>query len=267
MSYQIVVCGGIAPDPLQTLEPVAGPNGWALKNELMLPAVLDPWAWHALHESAHLAKQVAGSKVYLVSVSPKTKLQQVMMTIAQKVGFELIAIDAPANGFTDSAAVAEILSGAIEAIPGLDSTRLIVCGGWASATRGAGTTMQSVGERLGIVDQFQGVDELHLAPDGAFEIVERLEGGRKQVSRCAGPPMLLGWATGNLPEPPNQPQLGMQNMRTIMPALQKAKPASMVQNGLRYSSVAVPSQQRDTRVVKDMSPAEIAREIAEWIKG
>jgi electron transfer flavoprotein beta subunit len=79
--------------------------------------------------------------------------------------------------------------------------------------------------------------------------------------------MLLGWATGNLPEPPNQPQLGMQNMRTIMPALQKAKPASISSNGLKYSSVAVPSQQRDTRIVKDMSPAEIAREIAEWIKG
>ncbi len=32
------------PDPLQTLEPVTGPNGPALKNEMMLPHVLDPWA-------------------------------------------------------------------------------------------------------------------------------------------------------------------------------------------------------------------------------
>jgi electron transfer flavoprotein beta subunit len=266
MSYQIVVCGGIAPDPLQTLEPVIGPQGPALKNEIMLPAVLDPWASHALYESAHLAKQVPGSKVWLVSMSPKAKLQQVMMSVAQKVAFELVAIDGPANGFVDSAAVAEALAAAIESIPALDKTKLIVCGGWASATRGAGTTMQMAGERLGIVDQFQGVDELRVQGDGSFEIVERLEGGKKQVSRCAGAPMLLGWATGNLPEPANQPQLGMQNMRAIMPALQKAK-AAAIASGVTYSSVAVPSQQRDTRIVKDMSPAEIAREIVDWIEG
>lgn len=47
---QIVVCGSIVPDPLQTLEPVTGPAGPALKNEMMLPAVLDPWAAHALYE-------------------------------------------------------------------------------------------------------------------------------------------------------------------------------------------------------------------------
>lgn len=41
-AYLIVVCGGIVPDPLQTLEPVASPTGPALKNELLLPAVLDP---------------------------------------------------------------------------------------------------------------------------------------------------------------------------------------------------------------------------------
>jgi len=42
----MVVCAGIVPDPLQTLEPVASPAGPALKNEMMLPAVLDPWAGH-----------------------------------------------------------------------------------------------------------------------------------------------------------------------------------------------------------------------------
>jgi electron transfer flavoprotein beta subunit len=39
-AYQIVVFGSIVPDPLQTLEPVASPTGPALKNEMMLPAVL-----------------------------------------------------------------------------------------------------------------------------------------------------------------------------------------------------------------------------------
>jgi len=40
---------------------------------MMLPSVLDPWAWHSLFEAAHLAKSVPGSKVYLVSVAPKAK--------------------------------------------------------------------------------------------------------------------------------------------------------------------------------------------------
>jgi electron transfer flavoprotein beta subunit len=49
--YQVVVCAGIVPDPLQTLEPVSGPAGPILKNENMLPAILDPWAAHALYEA------------------------------------------------------------------------------------------------------------------------------------------------------------------------------------------------------------------------
>ena len=62
VAYQIVVCGSIVPDPLQTLEPVPGAAGPTLKNEMMLPAVLDPWAWHALFEAAHLAKNRAGQQ-------------------------------------------------------------------------------------------------------------------------------------------------------------------------------------------------------------
>ena len=61
--YQIVVCGSVVPDPLQTLEPVAGPSGPALKNELMLPAVLDPWAAQSLYEAARLAARSPGSKL------------------------------------------------------------------------------------------------------------------------------------------------------------------------------------------------------------
>jgi len=106
----IIVCGGIVPDPLQTLEPVASPTGPALKNEMMLPAVLDPWASHALYEAARLAKHAPGSKVWLVSLGPKAKLQQVMMTVAQKAPFELVALDGPASGFTDAAEVAAALA-------------------------------------------------------------------------------------------------------------------------------------------------------------
>jgi len=265
-AFQIVVCAGIVPDPLQTLEPVDGPTGPALKNEMMLPAVLDPWASHALYEAANLAKNAPGSKVWLVSLGPKAKLQQVMMTVAQKVPFELVALDGPASGFTEAAEVATVLVEAIRAILGLDKSKLLVFGGWESASRGAGATMQIVGERLGIVDQFQGVDELKIAADGSLEILERIEGGKHQISECAGPPVLLGWATGNLPEPKNNPQVGMVNMRTVMPALQKAKPVKPAGEGLSFANVSLPKQLRETKVVKDKSPDDIAKEIVEWIR-
>ena len=266
IAYQIVVCAGIVPDPLQTLEPVNSPTGPALKNEMMLPAVLDPWASHALYEAANLAKNAPGSKVRLVSLGPKAKLQQVMMTVAQKVPFELVALDGPASGFTEAAEIAVALAEAIAAIPGLDKSKLLVFGGWESASRGAGATMQMVGERLGITDQFQGVDELKVGADGSLEILERIEGGKHQISKCAGPTVLLGWATGNLPEPKNNPQVGMVNMRTVMPALQKAKPVKLAGEGLAFTSVTLPKQLRETQVVKDKSPDDIAKQIVEWIK-
>ena len=265
IQYQIVVCGSIVPDPLQTLEPVTSATGPALKNEMMLPAVLDPWAGHALFEAANLAKNHTGSKVYLVSLGPKAKLQQVMMTVAQKAPFELIALDGPASGFTEAAEVAAALADAIKGIPGLDMSRLLVFGGWESASRGAGATMQMVGELLGIGEQFQGVDQITIAADGSFEVLERIEGGQHQVSTCAGAPALLGWATGNLPEPPNNPQVGMANMRVVMPALQKAKPVKLGE-GPTFASVSLPKQQRDTRIEKNMSTDDIAKEIVAWIK-
>ena len=265
IAYQIIVCGSIVPDPLQTLEPVSTPAGPALKNEMMLPAVLDPWASHALYEAANLAKNAPGSKVWLASLGPKAKLQQVMMSVAQKVPFELIALDGPSGGFTEAADVAALLAEAIQAIPGLDRSKLLVFGGWESASRGAGATMQIVGELLGITDQFQGVDEIGIAADGSLKVLERIEGGRHQVSVCEAPPALLGWATGNLPEPRNNPQVGMANMRTIMPALQKAKPVKAGAEGLKFHSVSLPKQARDTKVVKDLPPDQIAAEIVEWI--
>jgi electron transfer flavoprotein beta subunit len=264
-AFHIVVCGGTVPDPLQTLEPIESPAGPALKNEMLLPAILDPWAAHALYEAANLAAHHPGSKVWLASLGPKAKLQQVMMTIAQKVSFELLAVDGSASGFADAHSSAEILAAAISALPGLDRSRLLLFGGWESASRGAGVTLQFIGERLGILDQFQGVDQITTLADGSLEILERIEGGRHQVSVCAGPPAVLGWATGNLPEPRNNPQIGMANMRTIMPALQKAKPAPPAQPGLEYRSASPPKQQRHTRTVKDLAAEEVAREIADWI--
>jgi electron transfer flavoprotein beta subunit len=265
MQLHIVVCAGIVPDPLQTLEPVMGPNGPGLKNEMMLPAVLDPWAASALYEAANLVAKHHGSKLWLVSLGPKAKLQQVMMTIAQKVSFELVAIDAPVSGFADSHATAAALTDAIDAIAGLEKAKLLLFGGWESATRGAGVTLQIVGERLGITDQFMGVDQIAMREDGSFEVLERVEGGRHQVSVCEGAPAVLGWATGNLPEPRNNPQIGMVNMRTVMPALLRAKPTLLAENRLEYVSASLPKQQRQTRVVKDMAADAIALELIEWI--
>ena len=265
--FHVVVCGSLVPDLLQTLEPVPGSTGPALKNELMLPSVLDPWAAHALFEAGHLAATVPGTKVWLVSLGPKAKLQQLMMSIAQKVPFELVAIDASASGFTDPVEVAAALAGAIEKIPALDRSRLLLFGGCASASRDAGVTVQLVGEHLGIMDQFLAVDELKVSAEGTLTILERVEGGRYLVSEVSGPPCAIAWATGNLPEPPNNPQVGMLNMRSMMPALQKAQQVQLDMHGTTFHGVELPKQERRTRIVKDVPLEEMAREIAEWIKG
>jgi electron transfer flavoprotein beta subunit len=260
-SLHIVVCAGIVPDPLQTLEPTTGPNGPGLKNEMVLPAVLDPWAASALYEAAANPQ----SKLWLVSLGPKAKLQQVMMTVAQKVRFEFVPVDGPIGGFPDAHATAAVLADAIGAIAGLDKAKLLLFGGWESAGRSAGVTLQLVGEQLGITDQFEGVDAIDVRQDGSFEVLERVEGGRHQVAVCAGAPAVLGWATGNRAEPRNNPQIGMANMRTIMPALQRAKTAAIDANTLRYVQVSLPRQQRTTRVEKNLSPDEIAQELVMWM--
>jgi len=189
-----------------------------------------------------------------------------MMTVAQKVPFEFVALDGSASGFTDAMETGTALAAAIKAIPGIEPGKLLVFGGWESASRGAGVTMQVVGELLGIKDQFQGVDEVKVQPDGSFEVLERVEGGKHQVSRCTGAPALLGWATGNLPEPRNNPQVGMANMRLVMPALQKAKPVKLAGDGLSFTGVALPKQVRNTQIIKDKPADEIAREIVEWVR-
>ncbi len=264
--FHIVVCGSLVPDPLQTLEPVSGPAGPSLRNELMLPSVLDPWAAHALYEAASLAKRHPGSRVWWVALGPKAKLQQLMMSMAQKVPFELVAIDGSASGFVESWEVADVLAESVNSIEGLDKSRLLLFGGWESASRGSGSTMQMLGERLGIHDQFQGVDELTVQPDGSLRILERVEGGKHQIAVCEGPPAVLGWATGRLPEPPNNPQVGMLNMRTVMPALHRAQSVQIGAEGVDYRSVELPQQRRETRVVKNASVDEIANELVSWIR-
>ena len=264
--HHIVVCGGIVPDPLQTLTPVQGPDGPALKNEMMLPNILDPWAWHALFEAANLAKDNPESKVWLVCLGPKAKLQQVMMGVAQKAPFELVVCDGSSSGFADAGETAAHLARTIDSIEGLDKGKLLLFGGWQSASRGTGAVLQMVGELLGIEEQFQGVDSLTVSVDGSLTLKERVPGGAYLESVCSGLPVVVGWATGNLPEPPNNPQVGMMNMRGMMPALQKATPAPLTGEGLTYASVEVPQQMRETRIIKATPAEEIAKEIVEWLK-
>ena len=259
----IVVCGSLVPDPLQTLEPVQTPQGPGLKNEQMLPSVLDPWAACALYEAAALAKARPGSKVTLVALGPKAKLQQLMMTVAQKVPLELVAVNAPAGGFTDAKETALELAKAIKSMPVAPD---FIFGGCASASRDAGVTLQFVAESLGVTEFFNAVDELKMSEDDSFSVKERIEGGKYLVSTCSGLPAAIGWATGSLPEPPNNPQTGMMNMRGIMPALMKAPVANVGTGGIAWQKAEVPASKRDTVVKKDMSVEDIAKEIVEWVK-
>lgn len=58
----------------------------------------------------------------------------------------------------------------------------------------------------------------------------------------------------------------MLNMRTVMPALQRAKPVKVTNDGVAFASVSLPKQRRETKIVKDLAPDAIAREIVDWIK-
>ena len=57
----------------------------------------------------------------------------------------------------------------------------------------------------------------------------------------------------------------MLNMRTVMPALQRARPVTVTNEGLVFAGVSLPKQRRDTKIVKDLSADDIARDIVEWI--
>ena len=49
-----------------------------------------------------------------------------------------------------------------------------------------------------------------------------------------------------------------------MPSLMKAKPTPAGVGGIAYETTEIP-QKRQTRIVKDASTDEIAKEIVEWI--
>ena len=266
MAWQIVVCGSLVPDPLQTLSPQLNPPG--LAHEAVLPMILDPFAAHALYEAANLAK-AHGGKVYLVALGPKAKLQQLMMNVAQKVPFELVAINSNASLMADSMAVAQALAQAIKNIPGLDLNQLLLFGGQASATRDAGVVLPLVAELLGIGEQFFKVDACTVenATPGSevFTIKERLPSGEYEISEVKNLPFACAWATGDLPTPPNNPQIGMQNMRQIMPALMKA-PTVEIKDFPEIQELILPTAKRTAKIISDQPLDAMAAEIAIWLR-
>ena len=218
--FHIVVCAGIVPDPLQTLEPVNGPNGPGVKNEMLLPAVLDPWAASALYEAARLAAKRPGSKVWLVSLGPKAKLQQVMMTVAQKAAsnwcpsmdrsaafqtrmrpLRRLPSRSPRSRTRSHEDCCSSAAGSRHARSGRH-TADCWASGWASPTSFRAWTRSIVRE------------------DGSFEVLERVEGGKHQVSVCAGAPAVLGWATGNLA---SRATIRRSAWRTCAPSCQRCR--------------------------------------------
>ncbi len=195
--FHIVVCGSIVPDPLQTLEPVTAAAGPALKNESLLPAVLDPWAGHALFEAANLARQMPGCKVWLVSLGPKGQAaagnddrgaeSALRAGGAGRAGFRLhrFVRDRGRAGrghrrrlpaWTAPGCCCSAAGNRPRAAP---APR---CRWWASGWASR--------------EQFQGVDRITVREDGSFEMLERVEGGKHQVSVCAAPPGRAGLGDG-----------------------------------------------------------------------
>jgi electron transfer flavoprotein beta subunit len=69
-----------------------------------------------------------------------------------------------------------------------------------------------------------------------------------------------------LPEPPNNPQVGMMNMRSIMPAIQQARAAQIGTGTVDYAEIRLPDQRRQTKIVKDVTDDEMARDIVDWLR-
>ncbi len=192
-----------------------------------------------------------------------------MMTRGAEGGFELVPIDGPIGGFPDAHATAAALADAIGAIPGLDRAKLLLFGGWESATRGAGVTLQLVGERLGITDQFQGVDQIEVRrteKHGSFEVLERVEGGKapgivnaRERPRCWGGRREILRSRGTIR------RWAWRICGRSCRRCRRRRRQRSTRMRLRYIPVSLPKQQRTTRVVKDMSADEIADELVAWI--
>ena len=172
------------------------------------------------------------------------------MTVGQQVPLELVALDGPAGGFTDAPRCGRARR-RHRSFPGSTAR-----GCWSSADgnrpRAAPASRADRGRAARHPRSVPGRRSNH--PDRRRSLRDPGAGrGRPAPGfRLAGPPALLGWATGNLPSRRNNPQIGMANMRTICPRSRRpARPRSG-----RPIRIAWPCPRcsRDTRIVKDMPP-------------
>ncbi len=232
--FHIVVCGSIVPDPLQTLEPVSGPTGPALKNEMMLPAVLDPWAGHALFEAAHLAQQTPGQQGLAGQPRPEGEapagdddgraegaLRAGRRSTVRPAGSRSLPRWPPSWPMRSRASPASTGPGCSCSAAG------------NRPSRGAGATLQLVGERLGIVGPVPGRGRAQGAEPTARSRCSsgsRADapglGVRRRRPRCsAGPPA----------SSPSRPTIRRSAWPTCGPSCrrsQRAKPAKVAAEGV-----------------------------------
>jgi len=191
----------------------------------------------------------------VITLAPKAKLQQVMMTVAQEAAFRADPHRRPRRRFHRRSRGVRSAGGGRLA-ESRDSTRASCCCSAAGnrPRAAAGCVIPMVAARLGIEDCFLAVDELKIEDGALVDQGSASKAVCHQVSRCAGPPAALAWATGNLPEPANHPQTGMANMRAMMPALQRAKAAGLKGEGFAVTEAAPAGPAAARRKSSKISP-------------
>ena len=161
---------------------------------------------------------------------------------------------------------AAALADAIAAIPGLHVSRLLLFGGWESASRGL---------RFHAPDRRRktryhrsnswGSTNSTSFPMAAWKFWSawpaantRCQSVRLLPQCSAGPPVTS-------PCPAIIRKSGWRTCDWRCRRCNAPKAAGVKSTGLCFQGVTLPKQQRETRIVKDMPPAEIAREIVTWI--
>jgi len=230
----------LSPDPLQNSGAGRRPAGPSLKNEMMLPASWTRGPATPLR-SGPPGAQYAGSKVWLVSLGPSQASagdddrggrrsplswwrSMDRLPVSRIPSRRRRRWRRPSRPFrVGSRAVAGVRRMGI----GICAARARRSRWWASAWRSPSSSR---------VDQGPLRDGKPGDP-GAHR-------GRTHQVWCAPRRRVLGWATGNLPEPRNNPQIGMANMRAIMPAAATRQGHAHPQCRPLLRSVNLPRQQR-----------------------
>ena len=186
------------------------PTARRLRTRWSLPAVLDPWAASALYEAANLADQ-----------DPR---QQSLAGLSRPEGKAAAGDDdrrAESHALNSCRSTAPSAASATRTPPLPFSPKpSLPFRIWTASTcsssadgnqpRAAQASRCNLSANVSALAISSKVSTRStMRDDGSFEVLERVEGGSHQVSVCAGAPAVLGWATGNLPDPRNNPQIGM----------------------------------------------------------